>query len=174
MIVIITGPDLTGKSTLAKNLAKQLPAQYYHATRCKDAAQLNIIIDRDLKKAEVLTELQIWDRWNYPEDLIYEPLMTGNQSVLTSRVTEIESRLKQANVLVILLTANLRTLRKRYQLRGDTYINEVQLEGIRHCYQLFKSATELPVYEIDTGAFNEEQTLDLALVAINSKYREGK
>lgn len=175
MVVIITGPDLAGKSSITKKLTEVLPGRYVKGNRIADSKELYLSVVDDLYKMQSTVGTLIFDRWNYPEDLIYEPIMTGEESSLLPHVKMIERELNEAGALIIVLTADIKVLEQRYQQRGDEYISEETLTIINDKYMDFVKKTTVATAVIDTSSFSVPASAAMVLRAISEhipKYME--
>lgn len=166
MLVIVTGPDKAGKTTLCTHLAKALNMNYIKCVRPKNHEQLVGTVFHLINNPP--KESTIIDRWYYPEDLIYEPIMSGNVSELVSYQGVIEHSLKKLGVLYLYVYANEPTLRKRWELVGDEYLTPDRLPYLLKEYHNFYNGTSLSMIPIDTTDMTPEDTFRRAASCISS------
>lgn len=170
--VIIDGPDNGGKSTLAAKLKEQVKGEHHKAITLQDDQLTFDTVVQYLANFREHDEIVIWDRWYYPTDLIYNPVLVGRQSPLAPHVRFIEALLNVGNTIILHVTADPADLIARFQVRGDEFITEEMYEAILRNYNTFMSHTKLPVRVINTTNHNELVTLELAKIYIEQFYEE--
>ena len=79
MIILLEGPDKAGKSSLAKMLSERLEIPIKKHSHCQSAQEAFGCAKQVLYeyKKELDRPTQIWDRFYYPSDLIYGPIVAG-------------------------------------------------------------------------------------------------
>lgn len=153
MKIILEGCDGAGKTTLAKILADKYGLDVCHCTQ-HDAA------DYDFYRQTLRKENVVWDRHTLGE-LIYPRIFRRTQQVGTEDVRLIMHYAKQEDVKVLVLTADISTLRARLNDR-QVPENPTIVANLGHINNMFKFYAEqyhLPV--IDTSQMTLQQIFDL-------------
>lgn len=170
--VIIDGPDNGGKSTLAAKLRECVTGEHHKAiTLQDDVLTFNTVVDY-LAHIQEHQEIVIWDRWYYPTDIIYNPVLVNRHSPLAPHVKFIEAFLNASNTLLLHVTANEEDLHARFEQRGDEFITAAMYSAILRNYGTFIKSTTLPVQTINTSHHDEFMTLELAKIYIEQFYEE--
>ena len=84
MIIVLEGPDGTGKSTLGYQLAKDLNAQYYHSGGPKTLKEL----EDKMSELEIMAESSryyIVDRVPYISEMVYGYALRGSSLITASQ-----------------------------------------------------------------------------------------
>jgi len=127
MILIIEGPDGSGKTTLAEYLSKQMGFPIKHRSNPKTEEEkremMQSYID-DIKNSNNI----IWDRCFYSE-MVYGPVMRDKSYITKYQMLDLEQMLLKAGALVIYCTDDTLELWERCQTRGEHYITTVELMG---------------------------------------------
>lgn len=110
------------------------------------------------------------DRWYYPSDLIYEPVVHHQQSALAPLVRVIERRMLALDFLVVYVTADLDELLKRYDREGDPDFPRAHYQEILAGYEEWTWKSNLPILTVNTTNLTPEQTLRRAADMI-AQYR---
>lgn len=125
MLIVVEGPDATGKTTLAKKIAKVLHAKYMHHKRPpKDAYTY---FRRALKEAR--TKNVVCDRWIFGSPIYANVL--GHEHRL-SRM-DYDALLKEAIELGLVLihcTDTPRRIRDRFKKTGEKFLPANKVEAI--------------------------------------------
>lgn len=170
MTIIVVGSDLVGKTTLMTGLKQVYPnAKFHKALRQMTRPLLVQAIANDTYEMcrNKMQGLVIWDRWYYPDELLYEPLLNKQVSRIDPIFSEtIQEALQASHTLIVLLEADVELLKKRFYARGDDYITVDQLLAIRQWYQQFKTITHVPLYTVDVTKMTAEQVLQNVTAAI--------
>jgi hypothetical protein len=138
-IIVLEGPDMAGKTTLARQLADT----YQNSEIKRQGPPSGDILETYLRPIEEWasslrtneSEHLILDRWHMGE-LVYGPLLRG-ESLLTERQADyIDMVLQTFGCTFVHLTAPLNVLKDRYDIRGDNLIKKDQLKFISADYEL--------------------------------------
>lgn len=125
MIIIIEGPDGTGKTTLAEYLSATTGYPIKHRSKPKDEQERQLMYDdyrNDIKSGKHM----IWDRGFYSE-MVYGPLMRDQSYISLKQMEEFEQLILTNGGLVIHCTGEPVELYKNATTRGETYITELHL-----------------------------------------------
>lgn len=172
MHVLIIGPDNSGKSTLAAKLKETIQATHLKAIHLDDDQLTLDTVAKYLTTIGSTDGLTIWDRWHYPDDMIYNPIVARRHSKLSPHVAFIEAMLNSANSMILFVTADAEDLFMRLGQRGDDYITPDMYQAILSNYATFIQNTKLPVYTINTSNHDEYLTHELARMMIEQFYEE--
>ncbi len=113
MRIVIEGPDLSGKSTLADQLGERLNMPVRHGIQ--RVGGFNVYGAQDIDFME--HPHAILDRCYWMSDLIYEPLTTGRPSAYEFK--NIDMLLTDPNTVYIILCPDMDIMTERYNSRGD-------------------------------------------------------
>lgn len=150
MLIVIEGPDKTGKTTLAKAIAKKLGYEYVHFSAPK-GSPADEYIDFLLK----LKKPTVCDRFHLGE-LVYGPMFRGKAGITPLELVTIERlmRLKQT-ILIHAVTnmtlANQRLLVSKDHEVVDTKQNLAAAEGFA---EVFPHTNAGPVIEYDGSSLD--------------------
>ena len=165
MKLIVTGPDCAGKSSLVNGLVSVFGFTLIKIRRLDDKYMMNIAVDKWINRMR--TEHILFDRFYYPEDILYEPLFdSGQRSVLESRAEVLEKIFNELGVLFVYVTAQPEVLRARFRVRGDEVRNEEQILKIADVYEDFFSKTKLNYIRIDSSVCSISDMIEHAALEI--------
>jgi hypothetical protein len=139
VITILEGPDLAGKSTLARQLAELHNTEVLRQGPPPRGVN---ILERYLRPIqdwcyESMTNRPthlVLDRWHVGE-LIYGPLLRGKSLLTPCQADYIDMVLQTFGCNFIHVTAPLDVLEQRYDMRGDGLIKREQLKQIQMNYE---------------------------------------
>lgn len=120
MIIIIEGPDGSGKTTLANQLSRQTGYKIIHRTRPKTEEEKAIMMDEYLGIIRSRENI-IFDRSWYSE-MVYGPVMRDASVISYSQMYDLERRLMKVGAMIIYCTDAKPVLWARCQERGEDYI----------------------------------------------------
>lgn len=145
MIIIIEGPDGSGKTTLANQLSRQTGYKIIHRTRPKTEEEKAIMMDEYLQIIRS-RENVIFDRSWYSE-MVYGPVMRDASVISYSQMYDLERRLMKVGAMIIYCTDAKPVLWARCQERGEDYIlDRTTFDSICNGFDaLFASSHLIPV-----------------------------
>lgn len=155
MIVICIGNELTGKTTFSERLAQELQWERIKCIRIPSSQKRPEAIDKFLDMHFTQKHI-IFDRWYFPDDIVYEPLFYKEQSTLLPVQDIIERKLRRLNTMMLYFKADIKTLEMRYAKRGDEYRTLQDLKKIDIGYSKFLATTSIPYAVIDTTSSTPE------------------
>lgn len=128
MNIIIEGPDGAGKTTLAKQLAKQLNLQIVHFVAPTDnTSQFEMYRDFLIDARNI-----ILDRAWY-SDMVYGPIFRGKAEIQFDAMRELERGAE--DTIVIYCTGPVEAMWRAAQERGETFVKTYeQFEEICRSY----------------------------------------
>ena len=135
MMIIIVGPDCSGKSTLAKQLSAQTGYPIQHRSKPKDQAEKDAMMamyrDLAVTGADV-----ILDRAWYCE-MVYGDIMRDKSYISMGQMYELEDLVSNnGGGIVIHCTDETNKLWGRCMERGEEYIQDYEtLAAIKHMYE---------------------------------------
>ena len=158
MIVIVEGPDLSGKTTAIEKLGKKFNSGFTlknnFKPRTKEESEL--IYNH---YSEILNLVAAWhmlhpsnliilDRF-YPSQQVYS-ILRGKDEMKQWELLDIERRCKEFNVKLIMLDTPLEELKSRHEHRGDDYIKRGQLEILKERYDKAYLQSRLEKMSVNT------------------------
>ena len=155
-IVIIEGPDLSGKSTAIEKLSKKLNSGFVlkNAYKPKDADSV-IFYQYESIIAGVMTyldrqpdEIVILDRF-YPSEAVYS-ILRGYDELDSTETHNMETLCAGIGVKLIFIDTPVETLEDRYAKRGDEHIKLEQLRILKTRYDTFYDNCTLEKIRVDT------------------------
>lgn len=120
MIIILEGPDGSGKTTLANKLAKQTGYPIIHFTRPTTEEETQAMFDEYFKLVRK-TKNAILDRCWYSE-MVYGPVMRGVSHIAYPQMYALEEQLCRNGAMLIYCTGPQGVLWDRCQARGEDYV----------------------------------------------------
>lgn len=164
MLIILEGADNTGKSTLAKELARGTTFNIRHRILRKPPTEAAAFHKNDVSRQTNW----ILDRTYFISDLVYEPIYSGNESVFAKDREQYEKELNEKG-LIVYVTCSEEELAKRYEKEGDPLYD---LPSIKEAYgrykRYFENEITVPYVRIDTS----ELDLDSCVQLIMNKRKE--
>lgn len=175
MLIIFEGSDLSGKSTIAENVAKKLPADTYLTKMCsrpKDNSdeEKNKVYKRYWNIVEwykfiyTLSEgkdTMVLDRF-YPSEAVYS-FKRGYDALVDKRIAELDTYIDaEFKALIIYCEPSMEVLKQRLNNRGDDFIDEEDLLKIRARYESFLQFTCCKVirYNTENGLENIDKLIE--------------
>lgn len=122
MIIILEGPDGSGKTTLANKLHQQTGYQLLHRTQPKNEEDKKRMMDEYIQVLKAGKNV-IMDRSWYSE-MVYGPVMRDASVITYPQMYELEKLATKYGAIVIHCTAPEATLWKRCLRRGEDYITK--------------------------------------------------
>ena len=169
MLVILIGPDKSGKSTIAQELKEAYGWNIYKGLPVpsdKLALQMKLVLHQLEENGNL-----ICDRFHYPDDLMYAPIVEGHESILESKRDDIEWALNKYRTLLIYVYADENIIDRRYTSTvGDKHHYYMPIEKIPSlikAYDAFVEVTKLPVLRVDTSYVLKSCILDIVKQHIN-------
>ena len=134
MILILVGPDCSGKSTLAKQLSEQTGYPIQHRHKPKDQAEKDAMMDMYIRIAKSGANV-ILDRAWYCE-MVYGDIMRDKSYISIDQMYELEDLVaNNGGGIVIHCTDETNKLWDRCIERGEEYIQDYEtLANIKHMY----------------------------------------
>lgn len=120
MIIILEGPDGSGKTTLAQQISRQTGYPIVHRTKPASDEEKNAMMESYWKVIKEGRNL-IFDRCWYSE-MAYGPVMRDASVISYPQMYELEQALAQRGALLIYCTGAPTRLWMRCQRRGEDYV----------------------------------------------------
>lgn len=165
MKIILVGPDGAGKTSIAKEIAKQSGYEYI-----KPVKEDNDKVQRAIDMLNMEGDF-IFDRFYYPDDLIYCPIKGISVIELNNKYRlyhHVADKLLDTEVFYVYVTASPETLSKRINERGDNYIVSEELPSIIGNYDSFFSTIAVPYVKINTDTITTGDAAVLVWYCIKS------
>ena len=152
--IIVVGPDGAGKTTLIERLSKLLNMP---VTKCDYRTEDKIKASMEYLDSQIDV---IYDRFFFPDDIIYSYIKQQEHK----DYSEVESKLRVSNPVIIYVTAPLEELEKRSEAWADDYVKVNDLNDIMWEYEeffeqydgVFPVITINNVAEVDSDEYNEQ------------------
>lgn len=123
MIIIVEGPDGSGKTTLANKIAKQNGYIMLHRSQPKTEEEKQNMMAEYLQVIKAGKNV-VMDRCWYSE-MVYGPIMRDASVITYPEMYELEKLLCKKGALLIYCTDKPEVLWKRCQERGEDYITDI-------------------------------------------------
>lgn len=120
MIIIIEGPDGSGKTTLAEKLHKQTKYPIVHMSQPKTDEEKKLMLGEYLQTVRNGKNM-IFDRCWYSE-MVYGPIMRGSSAISYPDMYMLEEQLAKAGAIIVYATGPKAALWQRCQKRGEDYV----------------------------------------------------
>lgn len=143
MLIILEGPDGTGKTTLAGELEELIGARVLH--RGPPGQDVITEYARDIQWYQPgRGDHVVCDRWHLGEQ-VYGPILRGGSRFSRETFAHVEKVLQRRGAVLVVLTAPGGELRRRIGKRGDDLIGPERVDDLVHRYDLqFRVGTQLP------------------------------
>lgn len=161
-VVIFIGPDNAGKTTIIKGIQDILDCDVIKYNPAKEEIMRTNLHKAVTEKREKIT---IWDRFHYPDDIIYD-----SKSPLIPEELEIRKTFKDA--LFILVTASEQTLLDRYKILGDPLRSPMKIVLVKQLYDIFYKHNKDNVIVRDTTSTTIEDDVAWCKMMIERYYNE--
>lgn len=125
MIIILDGPDGSGKTTLAKKIAQQTGYEYAHMSYPVDSEESAGMYNAYAQKLQHTKNL-VFDRAWYSE-MVYGPIKRGISVISYYDMYALEALVAKSGGLIIHCTAPKKALLKRCATRGETFVSPAQI-----------------------------------------------
>lgn len=141
MIVIFEGPDGSGKTTLAREVADKTGATYIHAQAPERHPLVEYTAPLDPNEDYVL------DRWHWGE-MVYGPLFRGESGLTTEQFWAVEQYLDDLGAVVVLCNGPASDLASRIRERGtdEEAPNLTELSRAATAFKRVADQAWLPVH----------------------------
>lgn len=120
MLIIIEGPDGSGKTTLAEKISKQTKYSIIHRSQPKTEEEKKLMMGEYIQTIRSGKNM-IFDRCWYSE-MAYGPVMRDSSVISYPEMYELEELLAKTGALIIYATGPKAALWQRCQKRGEDYI----------------------------------------------------
>lgn len=174
-IIILTGPDKAGKSTLCANLIKVHPElTYIKGVRPTSYEETMERVTKLLETIKNSSNPFIFDRFHYPDELIYSDFNRDNplpSNVRDWYLNTVVPELKSIGTSFVYCYADVDVLVKRFLASGETDIKAEWLAGLRSRYDQW-AVTELDLccLTLDSTRMSETDMLDATYAYLNPIY----
>lgn len=171
MLIILEGPDLAGKSTLAGNLVTQLAARYSGIVQSMHRSvptmhPLDEYVTPLLEYRPRENEHIVCDRWHLGE-VVYPIVKRRKSSMTLGTLAYVENFLKSRGAMIMIINPPELTLLERLAQRGDDFVTEDELLHVRSTFSAVSATAYYERYvqfmpSVDTALASARATEDRA------------
>ena len=151
VVLLLDGPDLSGKSTAIEKIGKRLNA----GITLKNLFKPSKPNDEEIYRAyfDILMRTDgfdnvVLDRF-FPSQAVYS-ILRGADEMRNINILHLEEQCVARGDIYIYLDTPLETLKERYKVRGDEHIKIEQLEMLKKRYDLYYDLCPMIKIKIDT------------------------
>jgi deoxyadenosine/deoxycytidine kinase len=167
MIFILIGPDMAGKTTLAKGLAAKFEGLLsYRKFSHYDSQEESVAAAVRIVEGALHDERSyLFDRFHFPDDLVYGPATNRydiKPGVMETYTQVVAPKLMNLQTAYIFCTASIEILNYRFKLRGDDYIVPEHLPEVINRYMGWINGPHMkgfPIMHLDSGALTTAEML---------------
>ena len=153
MFIIIEGIDCAGKSWASEYLCKNIPNSFYikHCNTPKSGNPKEV----SLLKSSYETILNFYrsyvqpnnghlvvDRY-YPSELVYSSVMRNYDAFKDQYYNDLEKLVMNLEYRLLYIHAPMEEIKKRIEIRGDSYVDVDHLSRLKYRYHKFLEHTNL-------------------------------
>lgn len=138
MIIIIEGPDGSGKSILAEELAKRTGYSLVHMTPPTSEEDSE---EMEAAYAQMLHGNKIFDRCWYSE-MVYGPVLRDGSKISYPAMFRLEKLARKNGAIIIYATGKKKDLWRRCQARGEYLVTST--EAFDSIYDGFEELMDAP------------------------------
>jgi ribose 1,5-bisphosphokinase PhnN len=169
--LLLIGPDCSGKSTLAKQLAAHFKLPIFANRKAKEEiAALGKVVDFVIDWFSDYEAGFILDQWQFPVDIVYNRVLRGQGSIFEGVAKYLKEDMDRYKVLVIHLTANDTALEERFNKRGDELWDLKQIQAVAAAYKPILQELNLTHTTIDTSLLTPSEVFSIAVARISTFY----
>lgn len=161
MVIIVTGIDCSGKTTLIEQLSKRMNYEVVRGSSFQLTA--NKTNDELFKTFLELTKLEnvIFDRFSFC-NFVYAPLYEDYSQLTIEQIRLIEQNLPKGS-RIIYLTADKETIIERFNTRGEEYVSEDKIDAILKGYEEVLENTTLQIDKFNTTYMSTDEIVEFLL-----------
>lgn len=177
IFLVFVGPDCSGKSSLVSRVSDFFGVPVVKGLKHDDRATLCDKIFSDFRTYSPVYSNQgiIMDRWQFPDDIIYEEVFGQEASTLLEYIELIKMDVKVFKPLFIYVKAEPQELERRFMQRGDEFVNSEQILKAATLYEkFFEEHSDLPFITIDTTNLQKHESFVETIYQIVKYYEEEK
>lgn len=168
MLIVLEGPECTGKSTVARKLCERHSIKLVKNVRIPNRFQLLASVIGDIENELVRTRDVlgkrpiVFDRWMLISDIIYEKYCYNTDSILEPLLPALGPVMAQAGVVIVYITISQPEMLRRFESRGDLLRTKEEAIITHNAYDTFfqKWGKKLPCVTIQADGLTEEQLYD--------------
>lgn len=166
MKILLEGCDCSGKSSIAAQLSDllELPLRE-RIVRVGPNKAITAHMNDIAGAPEIL------DRSYFISDYVYEPLVTGKDSVFASCRSRMEFHTMK-NCLVVYVKCSSKTILERYRVRGDEDQTIETILLARERYEKFFKTTKMPFITINTDGMEALTAAEKICQIIGGNFNE--
>lgn len=169
MLIILEGPECTGKTTVASKLAEEYGARVQKGVRIADRFLLMSSTIRDLENQILRTSglvgeaMTVFDRWPAISDCIYEKYIVGGNPITYYMLPFFQDLFVNNNVKLVFLNISRDEMIKRFEARGDKIVSLDEALVAYDAYQQFYNECRnmIPCQIIDATNLSEDDTFNM-------------
>lgn len=155
MRIILEGPDLAGKTTLAKRLAKETRLPIFH----KGPPQQEPLFEYEPQSFPP----GIYDRFHLGE-VVYGPILRGGSGLAPAQLLHVQKFLESRGAITVVLLPSFETITERYKAIGDDMLSFDQITDAYVRYNLLVGSGEANQQVALTNASSRQDIIDILRV----------
>lgn len=132
-MIIVEGPDLVGKTTLAKYLESAIANEMGTGHVYQHLSKLPAGFDFISGHLALVNERSVWDRFHMSE-LVYSQALRGGISMHLEEYAFMDCAVRMSKGLVVLLTGSEELIRERHSQRDDHMFTLEQILQVNEIY----------------------------------------
>lgn len=163
MVLILSGCDCTGKSSVAQLLLKNFSGAQVHLIKESNTQSSEEKWKRVLSLASRIPSnaWYIYDRATILDDFVYEKLLNHQESMFEPYIKQIAALLQQCNI--VYLDAPTGIISQRLVARGDEYITGDQVAAIKKKYEEIFNTLGVDRFIINAQKESPQEIADIIL-----------
>lgn len=160
-MIILEGPDLCGKSTLAQKLHNLYG---YKIVKCSAPKQDDDVYREYVGKILMNRQFTTFDRM-FIGELVYGPLKRGVSQLDDNKILNLTLLLQARNCQVINCSASNEFIEKAFKIRGESFVTLNEIFKIKSLYKNVMKSVNLPIYD-----YNCPSKFPIEVVACNKRF----
>lgn len=138
VLIVLEGPDWSGKSTIAEELANKHGFAVWHKGPIEDEVSVEYVQPIIRFSHNTMPRRVVCDRWHLGE-MIYGPILRGESKVSLQQAEMIDQLILNAGGILVYVDQPLGVLERRAEKRPDDLVYANYLPAIRSFYESYRA-----------------------------------